>query len=173
MPALPPTTTMFLPSHLAPIARFPSRITCFRRAEHLAVWPRMQSVIAARVCRKSSLTGRRVSCLHPAAPITRVRTYRSRTRASLSHARSCGPLRDDDRGQSFWANERRGVRRCRSRLSCGRWSPATFPGREPPLACCRRCLAGYGQLRRARGLLFGSASAAWWSGTPVATCRRR
>ena len=44
--------------------------------------------------------------------------------------------------QCFWADKRMGVMRCRSRLSCGRWWPVTFPGRVPPLACCRRCLAG-------------------------------
>ena len=61
--------------------------------------------------------------------------------------------------QCFWAETPRGVTRCRSRLSCGRWWPVTFPGRVPPLACCRRCLAGYGQSRRAPGLPFGSACA--------------
>jgi hypothetical protein len=61
--------------------------------------------------------------------------------------------------QCFWADKRRGVTRCRSRLSCGRCWPVTFPGRVPPLACCRRCLAGYGQSRRAPGLPFGSACA--------------
>ena len=33
----------------------------------------------------------------------------------------------------------------------------TFPGRVPPLSCCRGCLAGYGQSRRAPGLPFRSA----------------
>jgi hypothetical protein len=69
-------------------------------------------------------------------------------------------LRDNDCGQYSEADKPRDVTRCRSRLSCGRWSPATCPEREPPLACFRRCLAGYGQSRRARGLPFGSASAA-------------
>jgi hypothetical protein len=61
--------------------------------------------------------------------------------------------------QCFSADKRMGVTRCRSRLSCGRWWPVTFPGRVPPLACCRRCLAGYGQSRRAPGLPLGSACA--------------
>jgi hypothetical protein len=74
--------------------------------------------------------------------------------------------------QCFWAETRRGVTRCRSRLSCGRCWPVTFPGRVPPVACRRRCLAGYGQSRRAQGLPFGSACAGCRSGTPVATCRR-
>ena len=52
-------------------------------------------------------------------------------------------------GQCFWTDK--GVTRCRSRLSCGRWWRATFRGRVRLLACCRRCLAGYGQSRRAPG----------------------
>jgi hypothetical protein len=39
----------------------------------LVVWRRNKSVIAAQVCRKSSLARSGVSCLHPAAPITRVK----------------------------------------------------------------------------------------------------
>ena len=62
--------------------------------------------------------------------------------------------------QCFLDRQASGATRCRSRLSCGRWWPVTFRGREPPLVCCRRCLAGYGQSRRARGLRLGLACAA-------------
>jgi hypothetical protein len=61
--------------------------------------------------------------------------------------------------QCFWAERRRGVTRCRSRLSCGRCWAVTFPGRVPPPACRRRCPAGYGQSRRALGPPFGSTCA--------------
>ena len=53
----------------------------------------------------------------------------------------------------------RGVMRSRSRLSWGRWWPVTFPGRVPDPTRCRRCLAGYGQSRRAPGRPFRSSCA--------------
>ena len=53
----------------------------------------------------------------------------------------------------------RGVMRSRSRLSWGRWWPVTFPGRVPHPTRCRRCLAGYGQSRRAPGRPFRSSCA--------------
>ena len=61
-----------------------------------------QSVIAAQVCRKSSLAGLGVSCLHPAAPITRVRVDRGGERG-IAQLSPSGAVQLRVTKRAYWA----------------------------------------------------------------------
>src|SRR6478609_3818280 len=103
MPVLPPTTTIFLPSNSVPIDESPflDLFTCYAA---FSVWLGGAEAIgdAAQVCRKSSLAGLGVSCLHPAAPITRVRVDRGGERG-IAQLSPSGAVQLRVTKRAYWA----------------------------------------------------------------------